>query len=234
MLYVAIRTRPDIANAVRLAAKYTCFPGVEHCRLINRIFGYLKGTVDYSITFGGKTEAELTLDVWSDSDWMTDPDGRYSTSGTIITLNNGIVYSKCRGQTCVAQSTMEAEYIALSDSVQRAIPVWRILSDMGLNVTPSRIRVLVDSEAAKAYITAPKHNWRNSHIDRRFHFVRERYHNGEFGLYKVKGEYNVADICTKNCKSCIHQRLREWLFGNVEYPEWNEMIDTSTGGLYVG
>jgi hypothetical protein len=231
LLYVAIRTRPDIANAVRLAAKYCNNPGLEHCRLVDRIFGYLRGLPGYRVVYGGIDK--LTIDIWSDADHATDPDQRYSTSGTAIMVNGGFVFTKCRTQTCIAGSTMEAEYIALSDSVKRAIPIVRVLADIGYPTEPKDVRVFVDAEAAIAYTDRPRHNWRNAAIDRRYHSVRERYHRNEFALFHVSGEFNVADILTKNTATTTHRRHREVLFRMRKFPPWGEMISTKGDGIYV-
>jgi hypothetical protein len=231
LLYVAIRARPDIANAVRLAAKYGSNPGLEHCRLVSRIFGYLRAHPTYKVVYGGVDK--LTIDVWSDADFATDPDKRYSTSGTAIYVNGGFVFTKCRSQTCIAGSTMEAEYIALSDSVKRAIPIMRVIADIGYPIAAENVRVLVDAEAAIAYTNRPRHNWRNAAIDRRYHIVRERYHRGEFALFHVRGDRNIADILTKNTTTDVHRRHREVMFRIRKFPRWEEMITTVGNGMYV-
>ena len=232
LLYVAIRARPDIANAVRLAAKYSAYPGILHCKLIDRILGYIQGTLDYTVVYGGQRLSDLTLDVWSDADWAYDPDSRYSVSGTVIICNGGIIYTKSKGQTCVAQSTMESEYIAASDSVQRAVPIVRTLRQLGLDLPTESVRLLMDSNAAMAYIDAPRHNWRNSHIDRRYHFVRDLYRKHEFSLLKVKTEWNLADICTKCSKTNNHKRIRELIFRIIDFPDWTEVVETVGTGVY--
>uniref|UniRef100_A0A9I9E9S3 Gag/pol protein n=1 Tax=Cucumis melo TaxID=3656 RepID=A0A9I9E9S3_CUCME len=54
---------------------------------------------------------DLILTRYTDSDFQTDKDARKSISGSIFTLNGGSVVWRCEKQTCIADSTMEAEYI---------------------------------------------------------------------------------------------------------------------------
>ena len=51
LLYASIRTRPDIASAVRAVAKFSSNPGKKHWTAVKRIFRYLKGTSSYGISF---------------------------------------------------------------------------------------------------------------------------------------------------------------------------------------
>jgi len=113
------------------------------------------------------------------------------------------------------------------------VPMVRLLADIGYVIPSADIRVLVDAEAALAYTRRPRHNWRNAHIDRRYHSVRDRYHKGEFALFHVKGEFNVADLLTKNTKTDVHRRHREVVFRQRQLPPWGEMVTTEGDGLYV-
>ena len=47
-------------------------------------------------------------------------------------------------------------------------------------------------------MTSAKDTKRTRHIERRVHFVRQAYEQGLYIPYKIPGEYNPADIGTKN------------------------------------
>ena len=53
---------------------------------------------------------DLILTRYTDSDFQTDKDVRKSTSGSIFTLNGGAVVWRSIKQTCIADSTMEADH----------------------------------------------------------------------------------------------------------------------------
>ena len=51
LLYLAVVTRPDISNAVREVSRYMANPGRVHWHACARIFRYLRGTVNLSLSF---------------------------------------------------------------------------------------------------------------------------------------------------------------------------------------
>lgn len=53
---------------------------------------------------------DMILTGYTDSDFQTDKDVRKSTSGSVFTLNGGAVVWRSIKQTCIADSTMEADH----------------------------------------------------------------------------------------------------------------------------
>jgi hypothetical protein len=51
LLYLATATRPDIAYAVGVLARFNSNPGVVHWKAVKHLFRYLKGTLDYKLTY---------------------------------------------------------------------------------------------------------------------------------------------------------------------------------------
>ena len=58
------------------------------------------------------------LSAYSNADWVGDLNDRMSTSGYISMLSGRAVSWKSRKKTCVAVSTVEAEYVALANVAQ--------------------------------------------------------------------------------------------------------------------
>jgi hypothetical protein len=54
-------------------------------------------------------------------DWGGDVDKSKSTSGWFLLIGNGVVSWSSKKQTIIAQSTMEAEYVSLSEAAKEAI-----------------------------------------------------------------------------------------------------------------
>lgn len=67
-----------------------------------------------------------------DSDYAGDSDTRQSTSGYIFTMAGGAVSWSLKQQLMVATSTMEAEYMALSQAAQQAMWMFSFMSKVGL------------------------------------------------------------------------------------------------------
>lgn len=59
LLFLTLTTRPDISYAVNLLSRYCENPGPKHWGAIERIFRYLKGTMDLKLRYGG-TEETIT------------------------------------------------------------------------------------------------------------------------------------------------------------------------------
>ena len=119
MMYAMMCTRPDICYAVGLVSRFQSNPGQKHWMAVKRILRYLKGTSDYMLCYQGKKD--LRLIGYSDADWGGDVDQCKSTSGYAFLLNDSAILWSSKKQSCVALSTMEAEYVACSAATQDAV-----------------------------------------------------------------------------------------------------------------
>ena len=89
LLYAAITTRPDIAQAVGVVSKFCANPTQSHLTAAKRILRYLKGTAYLGLSY--KKCADGNLIGYSDADWAGDVDDRHSTSGNVFLLAKGAV-----------------------------------------------------------------------------------------------------------------------------------------------
>ena len=81
---------------------------------MKRILRYLKGTTDYVLCYKWR---DLRLIGYTDANWGGDPDQRKSTSGYVFLLNDGAISWGSKKQSCIALSTMEAEYVVCSSAI---------------------------------------------------------------------------------------------------------------------
>ena len=81
--------------------------------MAKRVLRYLKGTINYRIEY---TKEKDCLTGYVDSDWGGDTINRRSNTGYVTYLSGGPISWNSRKQKSVALSTMEAEYMALSDA----------------------------------------------------------------------------------------------------------------------
>ena len=101
-------------------------------------------------------------------------------------LNGGVVSWKSSKQETVANSTIEAEYIAASEAAKEVVWIKKFVS--GLGVTPSiadPIELFCDNNGAIAQAREPRSHQRSKHILRRFHLVREIIERGDVKICKV-------------------------------------------------
>ncbi|XP_070002703.1 secreted RxLR effector protein 161-like [Nicotiana sylvestris] len=130
LMYAMMCTRPDICYVVGLVSRYQSNPGRDHWKAVKRIFRYLKGTADYSLCYSGN---DLYLRGYTDADWAGDRNDRKSTSSYAFLLNGGAMSWKSKKQTCIALSTMEAEFVDCASTVQEAVWLKRFFEH--LNIT---------------------------------------------------------------------------------------------------
>ena len=127
LMYAMVSTRPDIAHVVGVVSRYMSNPGKPHWEAVKWILRYLKGTSDYVLCFG-RNHAQLQG--FSDSDLAGDREKCRSTTGYVFTFAGAAISWASRLQHCVALSSAEAEYLALSEGAREMIWLQRLLSDL--------------------------------------------------------------------------------------------------------
>jgi Reverse transcriptase (RNA-dependent DNA polymerase) len=89
LLYLAIATRPDIAYTVGVLARFNTNPGRAHWAAVKHLFRYLKGTMDYRLSFSpDSTTSELFVG-YSDADHGADRVSRDSIFMPSTTIRSG-------------------------------------------------------------------------------------------------------------------------------------------------
>ena len=168
LLYLAVCTRPDIAQAVGALSKYMAAPTTVHWQAAKGVLRYVAGTMDYGITFG-KGEGLLG---YCDADYAGDLDTRRSTTGYVFILNGGAVCWSSKRQPTVAASTTEAEYMASAFAVKEALWIRTLM--INLDLDPGPVNIKADNQSAIKLLKNPVSSMRSKHIDVIYHFARER------------------------------------------------------------
>lgn len=112
-----------------------------------------------------------------DADWASDSDERRSITGYVFTRHGGALTWNTRKQQKIALSTTEAEYMAMSASVQEAMYLRNLQFELNLNeVKPTKI--FCDNRSALNLSQASNYSPRTKHIDIRHHYIREKVQDG--------------------------------------------------------
>jgi hypothetical protein len=116
--HLAIFTRPDISLAVSKLSQFNQDANLTHLNAARQILKYAISTKHFTIKYGGNenNHGDIRIDGYADADWGSDLTQRKSTTGYIFMMNGGPISWTSKKQTTVALSTMEAEYMALSDA----------------------------------------------------------------------------------------------------------------------
>ena len=110
-------TRPDISQTVHKMAQFSAQPTVEQWKLVKRILRYVQGRKSIGLLY--TTEQDSSLVAYSDADYAGDVNDRKSTSGFVFLKNGAAISWRSKKQSVVAQSTAEAEYVALFYTAQQ-------------------------------------------------------------------------------------------------------------------
>ena len=204
LMYAMLCTRPDICYAVGVVSRYQSDPGEEHWIAVKHILKYLRRTRDYMLVY---SSGSLETIGFTDSDFQGDIDSRKSTSGYVFTLYGGAVCWRSIKQTCVADSTTEAEYVAASEAAKEA--VWLKKFIMDLQVIPSAgrpITLYCDNSGAVAQSKEPRYHKKQKHIERKYHLIRDIIERGDTVVTKIASEENLADPFTKALPIQVFER----------------------------
>lgn len=193
--YVSVVSRPDITFSVGQVARFCEKPNSSHWKAVKRIFRYLKGTNDKCIVYDG-SKGTTELVGYSDSDWGGEADENRSTSGFVYLLNNSPITWSSRLQKVTARSTVEAEYMALSESMIEVIWLRSLLTFLGVCLSGPTV-IHVDNRGAICLSKNPVFHKRTKHIGIQYHRVRQEQELGTLKIEYIESKRQVADFLTK-------------------------------------
>lgn len=194
LMYLMTGTRPDIAYAVGVISRTLENPNSSDVIRVKRIFRYLKGTLNYGITYkpGHK---EGIIEAYSDADHGGDETTGRSTTGVVCLYAGGAVSWLSQRQSSVAISTTEAEIVAASEAAKELVWLKRLYEEV---IELKSIPILnVDNEAAIRLARNPEFHRRTKHIRIRHFFVRELVLEEEIEVGKITTTLQAADLMTK-------------------------------------
>ena len=165
-----------------------------HLRAAKRILRYVKGTVSYGVKF--EKCQSFKLHGFSDIGCAGSIEDMKSTSGYCFNLGSG-VFSWCsKKQEIVAQSTVEAEFIAASTTVNLALWLQKIPRDLHME-EEEPTEISVDNQATIAISQNPVFHGKTKHFNIKLYFLREVQKNGDVKLIYCKSEDQLSDLFTK-------------------------------------
>ncbi|GJV66498.1 putative ribonuclease H-like domain-containing protein [Tanacetum coccineum] len=121
-------SKPDIMFVVCAYARYQVNPKVSHLYAVKRIFRYLKG---HKLGLYYPKDSPFDLVAYTDSDYAGASLDRKSTTGGCQFLGCKLISWQCKKQTVVANSTIEAEYVAASSCCGQVLWIQNQLLDYG-------------------------------------------------------------------------------------------------------
>lgn len=203
--HLTVFSRPDISCAISCLSQFMQDPTETHMKAARHVLRYLKGTCHFRITY--KQRKELRILGYSDSNWGGNLIDYKSTTSYLYMVNNGAVSWTSHKQTTIATSTLEAEYMALSDASREAIARIQLHKELTIHLPPPLI--LSDNQGALDIADNPPNYQKAKHIDIQYHFIRHVLQSNQISIDYIPSIENPADALTKALHKTKHQHCTE-------------------------
>ena len=101
-------------------------------------------------------------------------------------------------QSCIVDSTIEAEYVAACEAAKEAVWLKKFLSDLGVvRMEQVPISLFCDNSGAVAQSKDLRNHKKGKHIERKYHIIRDIIAHGDVVVSKIESANNLADLFTK-------------------------------------
>jgi hypothetical protein len=206
LLYISTKTRPDIAHAVGMLARFCQQPTTLHWNVAKSVLRYLAGTRSLGLLF--HDQGSPLPHGYSDADYGGDRVDKKSTSGYVFLHGGAAVAWLSKKQGPVATSTCEAEFIAGAFAVKEALFLSKLFADITGLWQPVTLRM--DNQSALVVLRNPAAGAQNKmkHVDIAYNFARHRVMVGDVSVEYVPTADMVADSLTKQLPGPGHIKHR--------------------------
>ena len=220
LMFLACATRPDIATAVNILARFLhCFRQ-SHVNHLKQVLRYLVGTRELGITF--YKDNQYPLFAASDANWATEPGARSRTGYALFRGGAACVW-KTTLQKAPALSTAEAEYHAACRAAQAVLWARELLNELTLTIkTPTKIQI--DNQSAIKMGQSTISQNRTRHIAVKEQFVNHYYDLNEIDLEYVTTTDNSVDHFTKTLTGELYTGHTRTILGKPD----NDQFTLST------
>ncbi|MBW0538923.1 hypothetical protein O181_078638 [Austropuccinia psidii MF-1] len=212
LLYLAQATRPDIMYAVNFLARFSMNTDDSHWMALKHLISYVGTTRSQEIQIGGNNNID-GLKVYVDANWGGE--GSRSQHGYCSFLMGSMVAWNSRRQTCIASSTCQAEYMALSFAAKDNIWLINNFKEILQGTKPTLIS---DNKSAIQIADNASSRKKSRHIQREFHTINELVVKGKVDIEWTESRNQLADIFTKSLGKINVAKFRrsmEGLWGGV-------------------
>ncbi|XP_013632554.1 PREDICTED: uncharacterized mitochondrial protein AtMg00810-like [Brassica oleracea var. oleracea] len=203
LIYLSF-TRPDLSYAVHILSQFMQHPLQIHWEAALQTVRYLKGSPSQGILL--RSDSDLHVTVYCDSDWNACPLTRRSLSAYIVLLGSSPISWKTKKQDTVSMSSAEAEYRSMSYALKELKWLKKLLLAFDIkHDTP--MRLFCDSKAAIYIAANPVFHEHTKHVESDCHAVRDAVQANLISTEHISTKEQPADILTKPLPSTTFRYL---------------------------
>ncbi|GJZ80200.1 zinc finger, CCHC-type containing protein, partial [Tanacetum coccineum] len=182
-------------NTVGRLSRFTSDPSRQHWQAITRVFKYLKGTMNYGLSY---VRYPLVSEGYSDASWINHVEDSSSSSGWVFLFGGGAISWASKKLTCITDSTREYEFVALAAAGKEAEWLRNLIHEILIWPKPiAPISIHCDSVATLAKAYSQMYNGKSRHLGVRHSMIRELIMNSVISIEFVRSQHNLADHLTK-------------------------------------
>eukprot|EP00919_Chromeraceae_sp_WS-2016_P030095 GHVR01071427.1.p1 GENE.GHVR01071427.1~~GHVR01071427.1.p1 ORF type:complete len:252 (+),score=48.31 GHVR01071427.1:994-1749(+) len=187
-------SRPDVCYPVKELARAVSEPTTDDELKMKRMLKYWLTTRNYVQKLEiEKDAAEDKIDVVVDASWANEA-GRRSTSGGVIRLHGFPLTWWSKTQPTVAQSTCEAELIALNLGGTEGRLAQNFPSELEI-----KVGIELRSDSTSAVRTTTKRGPGSmKHVEIKELWLQDEMRSGRITIGRVSTDNNIADLFTKH------------------------------------
>ncbi|OWB81381.1 hypothetical protein B5S32_g5837 [[Candida] boidinii] len=208
LLYLSLMTRLDITYAVNYLARFTTTPHPLLYANLIRILQYLYHTADYTLTY---KRDESHLQVYTDSDYASDPIHRRSMTGYLIMFASAPIQWRSHYTDLTCQSSTEAELQALVLANNDVIWHQTFMVTISAIASTAIPHFFVDNRSAIDTIVNGNFSARSKHYAVRLHTIYDHFRNHGYHISHVPTTLEFADILTKPITVKTHRNIIPYL-----------------------
>nr|GEV40803.1 zinc finger, CCHC-type [Tanacetum cinerariifolium] len=144
---------------------------------------------------------------YSNASWITNSEDHTPTTGWVFLLSGGTISWASKKPTCITDSTMEAEFVALAAAGKEAEWLRNLIYEISLWPRPiSPMSIHCDSAATLAKAYCQIYNEKARHLDVRHSMVCALITNGVISVDFVRFQQNMTDHLTKGlARDLVHK-----------------------------
>lgn len=202
VMYLALATRPDLSFPVLALSRYSAQALSKHLTAANHLLKYLRATNSFSLRYKRVVSASWPIPpsvvAFTDSDWAGCSETRKSVGGYCLSFSGSSPISwAAKSQSVVAQSTLEAEFIAASTAAKEISWFRQLIVDTLAPSALQPVRLFCDNEGAVKLIVSGIFKTRTKHIDVKYRHACQAQNESQISMHRINSSDNPADLFTK-------------------------------------
>ena len=112
----------------------------------------------------------------------------------MFTIGGGVISWRSIKQSCIADSTMEAKYVAAYEAVKKVVWLKKFFSNIGVvRIEQVPITLFYNNSEVVAQSKYPRNHKKGKHIERKYHIIQDITARGDVAVAKIDNASNLAD-----------------------------------------